>query len=634
MKNLPLSIEGRLVLECARACCDPEFETDPFATLDSGPDWARVTQIATGHNLLPVTAARLTGNALSPYIPEDVRARLKKGLYAAICHDAQFRVWMGQVLDKLSSAGIRPMVLKGPVLADYLYPATYLRLSCDLDLLVRPEDLVKAGSALQEAGYSLAHHVPASVDELAGIDLSPLDDGSLPRMSAEFSRRHDYHLSFQGAVDGKARLVELHWKPAPARSAVLPLDEMWERAASVELNGRKAYAPAPEHQAGTLVFHMINHGWREGFLRSLLDLSLMAAYWADMDWSEIIRLCGNQVARGHAYHVLSWASEHMGAPIPDEVLTALRPTTYERWSSKPFNPFHDVVMLETHRNTWRNLADGLAESSGIRQKAQFLLGVVLPPPSGLAQMRNLPVGPGVYLNYLSRPFIMPYRLLTRCRNVPKPAMPTQGKLKLSDRSPLFRLVERINTAGSSLREAGSMRAILGRTVNFACARGFDLLTLFIMDVRRLFYPIDIGRVAAAQTAGARSASRKADELCRYVYENIAYARSVTWLDPPDVLRLGYGDCKCQARLLQELLAAVGLEGRVVVGITGRRAGVSRVHAWVEIRIDAQAAIYDPTMCPEALTPEAYDQRTGGILDVTPEYAMKRMDAWSGMRQAQ
>lgn len=634
MDNPALDIEGLLVLACARACCDPELGTDPSVYLDPGPDWTRVMRIAAGHNLLPVTASRLTASDLSAYVPDDVRTRLKKSLYAAICHDAQFRIWMSQVLDKLSAAGVRPMVLKGPVLADYLYPATYLRLSCDLDLMVRPEDLVKAGSVLRECGYTLTHHVPAAVDELEGIDLSPLDDGSLPHMTAKFSRRHDNHLSYLASIDGKNRLVELHWKPAPARSAILPVDEIWGRAASIEMNGRKSYAPSPEHQAGMLIFHLINHGWREGFLRGLLDLSLMASYWADMDWSEIVRLCDGQVARGHAYHVLSWASEYMAAPVPDEVLSALKPTAYERWSSKPYSPFRDVVMLQSQKHTWRDLSAGLAESEGIGQKVQFLLGVALPPPRGLAQMCNLPAGPRVYLSYLGRPFGLLYRAFAR-RGITSRAKPgTEVKVKLTDRSALFRLVERINAAGASLREAGGTRAFIGRTVNFACARSFDLCTLVVLDVRRLLYPVDVGRIAAAQTAGAPSAVRKADELCHYVYENIAYARSVTWLDPPDVLRLGYGDCKCQARLLQELLTAAGIEGRVVVGIIGRRAGVSRVHAWVETVIDGKALVYDPTIAPEAFTPEEYDHRTGGLLDVTPEYAIKQMGGRMDMRHAQ
>ena len=376
MKNPTLNIEGRLALGCARACCDPGFDADPSALLSPQPDWVRFVEVASGHNLLPVAAAELTGGPLSAHVPEDVRAQLKKTLYAAICHDAQFRTWMNQALDKLSLAGVRPMVLKGPVLADYLYPATYMRLSRDLELMVHPEDLVKAGQALIESGYTLTRRPPGPIGELQGIDLSPLDSGSPPKASP---RGHDYHLSFRAVVDGKDRPIELHWKPTPARSAVLPLDELWRHAASVEMNGRKAYALAPEHQAGLLVFHMVNHGRREGFLRSLLDLSLMSAYWSEMDWSEVVRLCNGQTARGRAYHVLSWASEHLGAAIPEEVLSRLKPTAYERWSSRPLNPFEDIVSLRTRRHTRRDLSAGLAECAGVREKARFLLGVVRLP---------------------------------------------------------------------------------------------------------------------------------------------------------------------------------------------------------------------------------------------------------------
>lgn len=637
MNQPVLSPEGRLLLSCARTYCDPEHSVDSSVYANPQLDWTKLLRLAKGHNILPILAAKLVEHPMSESIPEGPHAQIKRTRYAAICHDARFRAWMSQVLDRLSSAGIEPIILKGPVLADYLYPSSYVRLSCDLDLLIQPEDLVTAGRALLESGYALKHHLPAAVDELKGIDLSPLNDGTIPVKSAAFSRRHDYHLSFEGIVDGVGRLVELHWKPTAAKSAVLPVDKLWERKASIEISGRKAYALAPEHQVSLLIFHLIGHGWEHGFLRRLLDLSLMIASWPEMDWDEISRHCEGQTASGHAYHVLTWASEYLGAPVPGTILSALKPTTYLKWSSRPFRRFEDVIALHDSGHAVLDLKEGLAESDTIAEKAKFLLGVVLPPPSGLAQMQALPAGSRLYMSHWIKLMIIPYQLLRHRREDHTPGEATTEELKkiqLSDRSRLFRFVERTNTIGSSLRAKPGIYKFLGRTINFACARGFDLFTICLMDIRRMLCPVDLSRIAAARAADASSEQQKADELCRYVFESIAYARSVTWLDPPDVVRLGYGDCKCHARLLQDLLAAAGIEGRVVVGITGRRASISKIHAWVEAHIDGRTMVCDATLCPNALDPAEYDRRTGGILDVTPEYAMKRFDTQLGIQQGE
>jgi transglutaminase-like putative cysteine protease len=131
---------------------------------------------------------------------------------------------------------------------------------------------------------------------------------------------------------------------------------------------------------------------------------------------------------------------------------------------------------------------------------------------------------------------------------------------------------------------------------------------------------------------AVSDADKVERLCRFVYRNIAYARSTVWLKPLDVLRLGFGDCRCQAILLRELLRLCDLDACIAVGIVRRRRGSESTHTWVEIRLGEEGMICDPTLSPRPLTPGEYDIRMAGVLDVTPEYAMKRPDLRVIMRR--
>lgn len=55
----------------------------------------------------------------------------------------------------LEAVGVEVLVVKGPVVAERLYPSSDLRPYDDLDLLVRPEDLPAAVSALEGAGAEL-----------------------------------------------------------------------------------------------------------------------------------------------------------------------------------------------------------------------------------------------------------------------------------------------------------------------------------------------------------------------------------------------------------------------------------------------------------------------------------------------
>jgi hypothetical protein len=201
----------------------------------------------------------------------------------------------------------------------------------------------------------------------------------------------------------------------------------------------------------------------------------------------------------------------------------------------------------------------------------------------------------------------------------------EAKPRLSDRSLVFRLVERLNERATAARSGGGIRGVVGRAVNFGCARGFDLCVLGLLAIRRLSRRDSLRETARGLTDDAGSDAEKVERLCRFVYRNIAYARSTVWLKPLDVLRLGFGDCKCQAYLLWELLSLSGVEACIAVGITSRRRGVQSPHTWVETRLGEMRMICDPTFSPRAIPPDEYETLMSGILDVTPEYAMKRPD---------
>lgn len=175
-----------------------------------------------------------------------------------------------------------------------------------------------------------------------------------------------------------------------------------------------------------------------------------------------------------------------------------------------------------------------------------------------------------------------------------------------------------------MRGKGPVSGVIGRVINSLSARSFDAITLFLIFYKRIHMSTDLARVAQG-LAKASTEPEVVEKLCRYVFENISYARSARWLGPADTLRLGYGDCKCHAVLLNQLLSAVGIETRLVVGATGYRKGFSRAHAWVECDQDGETLVCDASLYPEPIVREEYIRLVGGALDVTREYALKRPD---------
>jgi len=89
--------------------------------------------------------------------------------------------WTAEVVSAMRARGIRTVLLKGPVIARWLYggrPAE--RVYCDCDLLVGPDDTVSARALLTELGFRAQEHPLIEVDEHhARIFLRASDDANV-----------------------------------------------------------------------------------------------------------------------------------------------------------------------------------------------------------------------------------------------------------------------------------------------------------------------------------------------------------------------------------------------------------------------------------------------------------------------
>ena len=105
-------------------------------------------KISKRHDLTHLVGEAIDKNGLFPE-DTDVRKAFLRERDMAIYRYQQIRYEYKRICDTLSNAKISFLPLKGSVLRDY-YPSPWMRTSCDIDILVKPEDVHAAYDTLME----------------------------------------------------------------------------------------------------------------------------------------------------------------------------------------------------------------------------------------------------------------------------------------------------------------------------------------------------------------------------------------------------------------------------------------------------------------------------------------------------
>jgi len=248
-------------------------------------EWTALIQDAAQHGVLQLIAPRLIDNGL----PDRVREAVDQQLAIGSMWQRHLAASLEEAVGVLSAAGIRPAVLKGPVLAERLYDDPAARPCMDIDLLVGPADLDTARSALRKAGY-------------AGD----------PELSASYLIRHAHHLHFTRTG---APSIELHFRAYAGFGTVLPARVLLDRATEYCFAGRaRVLVPAAEDEFVYLAIHAAGHCFVR--LLWLYDLKLLLRRHPDLDWDEIaarVESIGVASAVGYSIRLVA---EWLDAPAP------------------------------------------------------------------------------------------------------------------------------------------------------------------------------------------------------------------------------------------------------------------------------------------------------------------------------
>ena len=213
-----------------------------------GLDWDYFGRLVSQHKIQPllIRGIRKLGPQAEKYPSLAALAREQNRYAAGNMRRLQA---LAEVNAAFAREGIRMLSMKGPLLSMELYGDPGMRTSKDLDLMVSPEDLSRAGEVLKGLGYELEPHPYAT---------TPL--------------RHKYYNLIENEkheVYHRSEIcIELHWQHDYQTEQ--SFDALWERREERPFMGGKTAVMGADDRYPALFIHAAEHGFMR--LRWLLDL--------------------------------------------------------------------------------------------------------------------------------------------------------------------------------------------------------------------------------------------------------------------------------------------------------------------------------------------------------------------------
>ena len=252
------------------------------------------------------------------------------------------------------AAGISVISLKGPGFALIAYGNLALREFADLDLLIRPDDVLKARDTLVREGYRLQ-------SALAGDN------------DATLLQSRNRQLAFVN--DGRRTVIDLHWgawhEMFPFQ---LPVDQLFISAQVEHFEEISFLSLSPEHLLLYLCAHGTKHCWLN--LRWLCDVACYVQTAQKLDWE----LCIHRAEAANCdlvlKHTLLLAQQVLGLELSSKIKNycdgAKARALADIASSLLFREDGDIVYVEALRYH-------LAFAKGWRDRAHLVFQRVFVP---------------------------------------------------------------------------------------------------------------------------------------------------------------------------------------------------------------------------------------------------------------
>jgi len=290
--------EFELLLNCARTHLTPENVEIIRSLCTDAIDWDFIIGKAYWHSLIPLIYKSLN-KYCAELVPKEKMELLSSYYLSSSRRNLLLVGVLFDVIDLLLRHGIESIPYKGPSLAANVYGDISYRKFCDLDIVVRQEDVPNARDALVAAGYKWK-----------------LIQGQKPNNDKDNLRKwHEYNFVHpQGYTT-----IDLHWRITPQRFPLgLNMNNLWPHVTKKQLLNRKVNQFSTEDLLILLCIHGAKDLWwvRVGWI---CDVAELIKSNSSINWGVVTDRAKSIGAIRMLYVGLGLAEELFDTPLPPDI---------------------------------------------------------------------------------------------------------------------------------------------------------------------------------------------------------------------------------------------------------------------------------------------------------------------------
>lgn len=388
------SAELQLLLYCARIHLNCDDIQSIQSLLVQDIDWSVLIQLSRRHGVLPLLYQNLT-IAGTASIDLQALQQLRDYSQGTAFQNAVFTRALLKIVDLLAKNNIQALPFKGPLLAVSAYNNLSLRSFCDLDIIIRKKDFLKAIEVLTVQG-----------------NYRPKREWSFLKDSWETLYLQSYR---EFSLTNGIVTIDLHQELTVERylSSKFSFDDLWNDRESVVIASQEVPNFAQVDVLLYLCIHASKESWRK--LKWICDIAEFTRVHSDLDWQNLLERAQNLHCQRRLLVGLLLAHTLLGLFLPDFVLKRaeidkicleLTDEFTERlfWEENQLGRKFTLEKFCLHLKSLESLEDQLKSEEEIRRLLKTVLIKILPNSK---DKEYLPLSRNFYFLYY---FIRLYRL--------------------------------------------------------------------------------------------------------------------------------------------------------------------------------------------------------------------------------